>query len=327
MTYTEATQIAHKMATSTSKAAQLLRAKMRATNHQATFIIMRFGDPRNWKKLPKGRDTRTKNPKVVKMPFVFACTDEEAIKFVDETKRSGGEPLRLLKLKSDDYRRRCNPYRYPYDYISIVRKFGDPRTWDGLPVATKGRTTRRPLTLEHAQTGRVISAPGITTFCRLANLTGSAQFHITPILDGKRVHHKGWYLPSFLDQQLNLRDIYGNLYSMTVREWIRDHKRSGQTANRLLTGGKKSIVEGRVMLASTVINSPIAPNPIRTTEVKLTDGKRVFSGRTISEAARNAGFKKSSNLYKVAYGFKDEAWGLRVKSIEIEKKRALAEIV
>lgn len=61
MTYSEALDIARKLANSTTKAAERLRAKCAESGRQPTFVIMRYGDPRGWVgRLPKKLDARTR---------------------------------------------------------------------------------------------------------------------------------------------------------------------------------------------------------------------------------------------------------------------------
>lgn len=283
MTYSNAFNIASKLSNANTPAAVLLRIKMKETGRRATFLIMRYGDPRQWRRAPKPVDERVQRSQLTaKRMTKIAVKKPIKMDFVRKGKR-----LRFTR-KTKDWRR-------------IVKT--------------------RPCVLEHAMTGRVVKAPSIVAFCAKARLKHS-KYHITPILDGERVTHKGWYRPDFLDGKLALKDIYGNAYQMTVREWIR-RGQSGVQAYRLLSGKTRSEVGSRIMLASTEVTSPLRPRDCHTVQVKLTDGKRVFTGTSIHGAAQAAGHSQAGALYQVAYGFRDEARGLRVKSVKMAKKRVL----
>lgn len=58
MTYSNALDIARALANANTKAAKLLRAMTKKTGRVPTFIIMRYGDPRKWRDLPRIRDHR-----------------------------------------------------------------------------------------------------------------------------------------------------------------------------------------------------------------------------------------------------------------------------
>lgn len=265
---------------------------------------------------------------------------------ISETLLKGDtQPARLLK-------RACATLDKTPTFI--IMRYGDPRKWDELPKkvdkrldytyrksvirkATRSKSTKttnlvkewkrpvsvRPCALEHLN-GRIIRASSIAEFCRKANLRNpSDKFHVTPVLDGDRPSFKGWHLIGVLSRKLEVKDVYGNLTKVTVRELIGRYKVKMGSVMSLLDGRKKSILNNRVMLASTEIHSPLTPKNYQTTQVKLTDGKRVYSGKTICEAARNAGMTAVASIYPVAYGFRDSFRGLTVKSVEVEKKRVL----
>ncbi len=261
MTYPQACTIARDLSTLDTNAAHMLREMCEQTKRSVTFIIMRYGDPRSWRRIPQVRDARTL--------------------------RTGRTGLRV-----------------------------GTRAW----TKKMGRVT----VLEHAETGRVVKAPTILAFCEKAGLVGCSGVHITPILNGDRPSYKGWYRPDFLDQAFNLKDVYGNEVNTTVRDYIRKVGRKGAgQANRLLTGRKRTMMDCQVMLADTPVKQFIQPRSVKITNVELTDGKRVFRGANLSEVARQAGVN-SSNLYHLAYGFREQAYGLRVKSITTEKRQALS---
>lgn len=283
MTYPEAQQIALDLAFSDCEAAKMLRILCDQTKRKATFIIMRYGDPRTWTKLPSRVDGRSSRVNRV----------------MDRT-------VKVTRKVADQV-----------DYVRSGTQITATRRTKDWRVTLK----TRPCVLEHAMTGRVIEAPSIVVFCEQANLKHS-KYHITPILDGHRVHHKGWYLPAFLDQILHLRDIYSNEYQITVREWIKSG-RTGGSAQRLLTGEKRAESRHQIMLASTTNDSQVRPRPNKITQVEVTKNGQIYTGASIKEAGTKAGLKSYHNLYSVAYGFAEEAQGVRIKSIKVEKKRVL----
>jgi hypothetical protein len=91
----------------------------------------------------------------------------------------------------------------------------------------------RACKLKNIATGKVISAKSIAAFCKKVGLIGNERYHLTPVLDGERVHHKGWTTP----------EKYAELYK--AREWKdiygKREKCKGMTFNSIETE-QKSIV-------------------------------------------------------------------------------------
>lgn len=58
MTYNESLDIARILGKATTKAAKMLRAMTKQTGRTATFLIMRYGDPRKWRRIPQAQDRR-----------------------------------------------------------------------------------------------------------------------------------------------------------------------------------------------------------------------------------------------------------------------------
>lgn len=67
MTYPEALDIARSLTTANTNAARLLRKQCRLSKRQPTFVIMRYGDPRQWRGLPKASDPRSRK-RTIKAP-------------------------------------------------------------------------------------------------------------------------------------------------------------------------------------------------------------------------------------------------------------------
>ncbi len=76
------------------------------------------------------------------------------------------------------------------------------------------RCSTRKVDLVNFDTDERIKANSISEFCRLAKLLGSDKYHITPILDGERIHHKNWCLPSLLEIKAIFVDLHYNEYTL-----------------------------------------------------------------------------------------------------------------
>ncbi len=316
MTYPQAQEISLELATSNSHASAMLRSMCEQTGRVRTFIIMRYGDPRQWKGIPFRRDGRAAR-------ITRPSSPHGASKIIGEVFVENGRAAVALRRRARAMKRiGCkDPIMY------VVMRDGDPRQWREVTANLKSKKARKALSLartcelEHPKSGRRIRAASIVEFCAKAGIPNS-RYHITPILDGSRLFHKGWYLPAFLDRVLDLKDIYGNVSQLTVREWVKRGHTAAQ-ANRLLTGQTRSEKGSKIMLASTVVDSLLKPRDTMITQIKLTDGKRVFTGDSINAACQNAGLSQPGNVYQMAYGFRDEARGLRVKSVKVAKKRVV----
>jgi hypothetical protein len=249
MTYNQALDISRSLRPGT-RAAKLLDMMCEQTGRARTFIIMRYGDPHNWRNLPKPKDSRE--------------------------------------------------YRYRSKYTRL-----------------------RPCHLVHIE-GRSIRAKSIAEFCDKAGLKETHnRLHVSPVLNGERTSFKGWYRPEFLARKVELRDVYGNVTTHAVRDLIRNNRMKVTTIRRLLDGSKKSGLDSRIMLADTPVNAIMSPRPVRITKVKLTDGRKVYTGTSIPDAARKAGITNLAGLYSIAYGFRDDLNGMTIKDIELERRQVL----
>ncbi len=318
MTYSNAQDISRALANDKTQAAKWLRAMCKSTGRLSTFIIMRYGDPRQWSSLPTLKDNRMRSKRKPR-------TDKTALKIAEEVFAANGQAAVALRRRVRFHTKKGTSAKWALTYV--IKKAGDPREWREVTKNLRSKKARRELSvarecvLEHID-GRVIKANSIVHFCERAGIPDS-KYHISPILDGKRVTHKGWYLPETLARKIELRDIYDNVSTHTVRELLVEHKLGKNTVGALLDGRKKTVMNSRLALADTPIDAKVRPNPIKTTRVTLTKGNRTFTGKTICEAARAAGVTSLPNIYKAAYGFREEAQGVRVKSVEVERRSVL----
>ncbi len=188
----------------------------------------------------------------------------------------------------------------------------------------------RPCVLENLYSGRVISADSIVAFCREAGLGGNARYHISAVLDDKRHQFHNWYKPEILGTELDLKDVYGNVYpKVSLRDWLkrRNHKnRLGTTAiMALVRGTKKFIGGGKLTLASTPIDAIIAPKAYRIKDFAISNGEHTIKGTSIYNVAQQAGLNPP-DVYSLAYGFRDEVKGYKVKRLIAEDKVVLTNV-
>lgn len=66
-----------------------------------------------------------------------------------------------------------------------------------VPCANKEKFNK-PITLKFYNKGKLWSYPSITAFCkpRQASLGKTAKYHFAEVLNGTRLHYKGWMLPN-----------------------------------------------------------------------------------------------------------------------------------
>lgn len=211
----------------------------------------------------------------------------------------------------------------------VLQRFGDPRKWDGIPAGiykplghpVPCSRNKRPCTLQHVGTGRKISADSITAFCEQAGLSNVSRYHITPVLDGKRPHHKGWFLPKTLTKQLDLRDIYGNAYRVSVQEWVTKHGYSAAAALRLLSGERQRFKQ--LLTATAEDSAHLRPRGIKVTSVTLRKGARTVTAPSLPAAAVALGYNKTA-LYPVAYGLRDTLDGFRLTKVRTKRLQGLS---
>lgn len=247
----------------------------------------------------------------------------------------------------------------------IIMRYGDPRTWRVAPKTRDGRLTRanhvnrskvrairrkslksasrirdtrrpkdwrhtvntRPVRLQHLETGRVITAKSIAAFVRrhLPETWEEARYHITPVLDGQRSSHKGWFLPETLAHRVSLRDVYGNTTSLTIREAFKKHGLSARGLVCLLSGKTRATFGGRLILAENATKAFVQPKATKVTRVQLTDGRRTVTAPSLNQAALKAGISVPG-VYQAAYGLRAEIDGFRIADVTVEQKRVLADV-
>lgn len=169
----------------------------------------------------------------------------------------------------------------------------------------------RHVNLINFKTKQAIQAKSITEFCKLAKLNGNDMFHLTPILDGKRLHHKCWCLPATMEKNCIIMDIYGNEYKLfNLLEFSQKYSlRSTMLAK--LVDGKIDTYRGLYLKGTDIkFRKPI--------KYKYTFNKGNIEVQAINLAALSRKFhvKSPHNFYKLVHGHTSHAYGYKVKDIE-----------
>lgn len=179
----------------------------------------------------------------------------------------------------------------------------------------------RPCKLENIYSGRIIESDSVFNFCREAKLYNNAKYHIFPILEGERLSYKNWFLSDVLNKKLELVDVYGNKYNLTVKQLILKYKLSPVYTRRLLNGQsvyglhpKKNFEK----LENNII-------PVKNYTIKkyvFSKGKKIVSGKTMEEIGNKIG-RSIAPIWNVVHGFKESQDGYKLKEIIFEPKSIL----
>lgn len=184
------------------------------------------------------------------------------------------------------------------------------------------KTIKRSVRLQHIKTGRVISAPSIAAFCRRARLKGNDRLHITPVLNGERLLHKGWALPRVLNSRLSLKDVFGNEVTRSIRELKTQF--GTMTIRRLLAG----FPVGKVAPAVHDYGDILKPKPYTLKEyVFRVPGKRgrprLIRAETYKQAGRKLGIDKQS-AFNLSHGYSHNVDGITFERAETVRRSAFA---
>ncbi len=186
-----------------------------------------------------------------------------------------------------------------------------------MKTSRKGRTVR----LQNFRTLRVIKARSMGEFCRKAGLNGTDKYHIWPVLEGKRTHHKGWGLPKTLNKRLTVRDVYGNSADVTVGQAI-DRKLFGPCSIRRMNEG--TTVLGGLRLASAPVNPyVIPPRSYRVKRITLRDTNGLLiTGSSNQEVAKKAALSEVA-VSNLRTGRISSIYGVTLHSIRTEQRSML----
>lgn len=227
----------------------------------------------------------------------------------------GLQPHTVNALAGGNQKRAANGVRF----VSRVRKVRPTN------VALNERGLGKvPVTLQHIESGRKLSAASITAFCRKAGFKGGTpHFHITPILKGERLSYKGWGRPDVLNQRLKLKDAYGNTYEPSVAELILN--RVGAFTIRRLQAGQQV---GAIAPATVDTSHTVPPNPTKVTRYRFHMGEGAGRGNptvvadTIKGAATRLGISPARAGYLV-HGLAGSVKGATFLGAETTQRRVL----
>jgi hypothetical protein len=259
---------------------------------------------------PKARRCRLQHAKtgrIIDAPSIIAFAHAARLSGV-----TGGWQMRVgavLNGKAPHFRGWFNPAIRDREAIKTHLKVSSK--WNNV---AKGSVRR--CHLMHLHTGRVINVRSITAFRRKARLRGSDHLHITPVLDGQRLQHKGWVLPERVNRKVALTDVYGNQYRpVKVLDLIKQHGFKARGLKRILSGGL--FQTRRLALSDSPIKGVLSPRATKVTEYVFRQrdasqpGRpRVYRGAVLKDIAAQMGVE-SSRLYPLLYG-----WSPRIRMSE-----------
>lgn len=174
--------------------------------------------------------------------------------------------------------------------------------------------------LYNLYTKETIEAESMGEFCRKAGLNGNDKYHINPILDGVRLHHKGWVLPDFIETKETICDIYGNEYKF--EDVIDVYKR-----NKLGINSIKKLIDGKIDFYKGLFiksNKPLFKKKTKLRFIFEKDEKRISSSN-ISALSRKFGVNSPRHFYSAINGERNSCYGYKLKKIEsfIPKKKLI----
>jgi hypothetical protein len=127
----------------------------------------------------------------------------------------------------------------------------------GITITPKGTLRARRITVQHVATGRILTAPSVTSLARRLKWGPNGPYHFDNVLKGHRLSHRGWGVPTLLNQRLDLKDVFGNRYSASIAEIIK--KVGAASANKLRRTG----AVGALMLADRDLSNVLVPKTYR----------------------------------------------------------------
>lgn len=180
----------------------------------------------------------------------------------------------------------------------------------------------RACKLINLQTGQVVQARSIKEFCQKVGFKHNEMFHITPILDGERLHHKGWCLPEYWNHWLELKDCYGHTYQGHVRDFLFGYKVRACTLFNLMRG-RKDMLAGLSLKDTKIVSVPLRPYKVVGYSLRTPNG-RTMQAKTQTSLARQL---QSSLTYRhlgsLLRGYTAQARGFRVRKIKMVPRFAL----
>jgi hypothetical protein len=177
---------------------------------------------------------------------------------------------------------------------------------------------KRKCLLVNKQTEQIISADSISDFCKKAKLLKNDKFHITPILNGDRPSHKHWVLPSVFYKKICLKDIYGNIYKDSIRNFIFKNGLTFQFIWKLINN--KKMVSNGLMLKNTNINHININSYIINNYKFLSPKNKIVKLKTIRKSLKDISYH---SLWSLSRGKYEKIKGYKFLSADIQKKSIL----
>lgn len=173
---------------------------------------------------------------------------------------------------------------------------------------------KRPIRLQNYRSRRIVEADSITEFCKKVRLKSVDKYHFTAILNGERLHHKGWHLP--YEEEHIICDIYGNHYPLdNLVDFARRHKLHITRLQKLINQ-EIPHYNGLYLLGQEP--PPHLPKPIH--HLYFSNKDKKFNKTRVVEVADNIG-TSPTNVYQMLRGEKSHVKGWKLDKIELKKKK------
>lgn len=185
-----------------------------------------------------------------------------------------------------------------------------------------GMPCQRQCEMINIKTGKIILAKSVFEFCKTARLNGNDKFHIHPVLEGERLHHKNWTTKETFDKLNTLygfKDIYGNSYQYSLLEL----KNSGFASLGILLKlieGKRNSYKG-LFLSDREVNF-IPPRDYKVNKYYFKKGNRSYCAETLKEFEELHGVS-SRSLWDLKSGRIDQCSGFVFDKVVTEKRSVL----
>lgn len=171
----------------------------------------------------------------------------------------------------------------------------------------------RPITLQY-HSKKLVSSFSISDFCKKVGLNDNSKFHITPILQGKRFHHKGWHLP--FDINVILVDIHGHEYKVN-NFWDFSKK------YKINPMHLKNLINGKIKLFRGLFLKNNRPDNIRPQlfkyECTFENNDNQIKGTNITEIGRLLNSERSG-FAKLSLGVLSNHKGWIIKKVKLIRK-------
>ncbi len=126
-----------------------------------------------------------------------------------------------------------------------------------IQITPRGTLRARKITVQHLATGRILTAPSVTALARRLKWGPNGPYHFDNVLKGNRLVHRGWGVPTLLNQRLALKNVFGNRYDASIGELTA--KLGARRTNKLRRQGST----GALVEVSKDLSHVLAPKSYR----------------------------------------------------------------